>query len=264
MLPTGCWYCKTPPADTADLSAWPDGDLPWALVDLVPGIPEQHLVADLTDAFGQWSRFCGIRPRYVEDAASARLLVGARSIDGVFGILAETELPAPGLRQVRMWFDTGDAWRDQYSPGDRRLSIVIVGRHEFGHAIGLGHAPDGSANWMAPIYDPTVTDAGPWDVAQAVARYPMPPAPPPPLPAPVPPTPAPTMNLDSVLRILDTALSLFEKYAMLTPNKTDDAVAAALRTLLSLAVQLLAGHATAPDVEATVALLRARLTAVAR
>lgn len=178
--------CKESALFAAALAMWPDRDLPWTIVESLPRIDPDDLKAAMTRALSRWAAVCGIQPRYTDTAREARLLVGSRAIDGPGRVLAECELPMPGVRQCRMWFDVGDDWALDLNQAGRRIVLELVGWHEAGHGLGLGHAPDGSANVMAPIYNPKQLTAGPWDVAQLQARYGK--------PAPVVPTPVPQPN----------------------------------------------------------------------
>lgn len=62
---------------------------------------------------------------------------------------------------------------------------------------------------------------------------PIPPTPTP-TPVPVPPTPPENNFMDTLLKILDSALTLFEKYAKTTPDTQDDAIASVLRMVLTV------------------------------
>jgi hypothetical protein len=173
----GARFCACTEAMLANaaLAMWPDAHLPWAILDLVPGIDEEQLKAAVEWAFSfehGIQAVCGIQPVYEETARNARLLITARRIDGPMGILAECELPMPGMKQVRMWLDLSERWVDEpRTQQDIILPIVI--RHEGCHGIGTGHAPEGSWNWMAPAYDPRVITAAPGTMpsfAAAMAR----------------------------------------------------------------------------------------------
>lgn len=238
---------------TASLSKWPDPELPWTIVDLVPGVDLEPMIRGTEWGFRQWAGVCRLHPYYTESAAKARLLIGTQRIDGPGGVLAQCELPFPGLKTVRMWLDTGDDWAmelptelidlaivssvkmglpvPQTMNAVRAIILALVVSHESGHAIGIGHAPKNSPNRMAPSYDPRQLVLGQWDVAESVLRYGQPVTPP--LPPPPPPTPGvPTMS--GILRfMLDMALRAFERYAASTPDKTDDLIAAFLRQILA-------------------------------
>lgn len=164
--------CKTPEHVLAALSTWPDPDFPWCITDLTPGVTEDQLRAEIAYSGMKWAKICGLQPREVTDGNKARLLVTCRAIDGPGGVLAETELPA-GQKYVRMWLDVGEQW-NTLTPAIRAISLGTVIRHEMGHAIGIGHAPDGSNNWMAPYLNESLVNAGPFDISESTKRYSLP------------------------------------------------------------------------------------------
>lgn len=149
---------------------WPDADVPWTLVKLLPDKTEAQLKALLQPAFSKWDR---VKVRYVERSVDARVLVGCRHIDGQNGILADCYLPCGGVTQVRLQFDTGDHWDEE--------KFQQVAWHEFGHALGLGHAPQSSPNIMAPYLNMQQRSLGQWDRDEQAKRYPaaQPPSSPP-------------------------------------------------------------------------------------
>ena len=211
-MQSGDFFCLCPQhvLETAHLSQWPDPDLPWTLVDLVPGLSEEELQAAMTWALDQWAKVCGIKPRYVTRSRDARLLVGSRRIDGNGGVLAECQLPQGGMKQVRMWFDVLDQWTDDIDQQTRSIIVQLVGWHEAGHAIGLGHAPQGSPNIMAPTYSPRQLTAGVWDRSETVRRY----GPPRPTAPPSTPTPSPAPS-GGLMGNIGLIISLLAKYGPL-------------------------------------------------
>lgn len=159
------------------VSKWPDTHLPWTITDLVPGISEEELIRAVEWAFSPqfgWSGICGLQPVLEQSARNSRLLIGSRRIDGPGNILAECQLPSPGIRQVKMWLDISEQWTSETMAVQRAIQLPVVLRHEAGHGIGLGHAPSGSTNWMAPVYDPRVVKGGIWDIQESRTRYGLP------------------------------------------------------------------------------------------
>lgn len=203
-------WCGVPDHVGTSASKWPDGNITWTITDSVPGVPDDELQAIIADQMDRWAAVCGIKPIYVTSARTARILVTHRDIDGPMNVLAETELPQPGLAQVHLWFDS-EAWVDSETPGRNKISINIVGLHELGHALGLGHCTSGESAVMAPIYNPSINVPQAWDIQQVQTRYGRPVVTPAPAPNPVPtpvPTPAPTPggfmggNLAMLLQLL--------------------------------------------------------------
>ena len=220
-------FCKTLENESLAMSQWPDGDLPWTITDLLPGMTLEEMKADLAWGYDVWAKICGIRPRYTANASEARVLIGTRSIDGPSKVLAETELPN-GQRQVRMWLDTGESWKDTFDDGSNRIILQLVGCHEEGHSIGFGHAPD-KPEIMAPYYNAQQRAPGPWDIQQGTMRYgkPVIVSPPvPPAPTPVRPSGGVFVDEATVRAAIQKALAIAGWVAKATtPTWDDQAVA---------------------------------------
>ena len=155
------------------------------------------------------------------------MLVTCRSIDGPGKVLAETELPCGGQKYVRMWFDVGENWSD--------AEFFQVGAHEFGHAIGIGHAPQGTPNLMQPFLDMSIKACGPWDLAEELKRYPKRVPTPAPPAGPIPPAPpAPHgggifVDEATVKAAIQKALDIAGWVAKATTPTWDDAAVTFLR-----------------------------------
>lgn len=231
------------------VSKWPDGDITYTFEALPQGVTLEEAKAAAEWALGPrtgWSSVCNIRPRYVESVRQARVVIGTRRIDGQGGVLADCWLPGPGIKQVDLQFDTGDNWdarvpagilevieaevstmpavlRNRYydaanaemEPAARQAArnailYAVVLLHEFGHALGMGHAGQGSSNHMAPIYNPNQKTFGPWDTQQSQSRYGKATASPP----VVPPNPVPSSPTGG---IMGNIAALFKIAAQLQP-----------------------------------------------
>ena len=229
-------FCAIKASVLAAIAAWPDGVVTWTLVDEVAGLTYEQLQTACVWAGRQWNlTWGGVRFDYTDTARNARLLVGSRRIDGPGSVLAECELPN-GSRQIRMWFDTGDDWTASFTPLQRQIILPDVTWHEWGHALGIDHAPAGSPNIMAPIYNPKTTKAGPWDLQQAKVRYPtllIPVAPPvtPTIPTPTVPT-NPTNPTPSIPGGIMGLLQFLAKIAPFLKVVTDLAASGQLQTIL--------------------------------
>lgn len=173
-------FCRVPEAALAEaaqqLCRWPDSDVPWTLTALLPGYTELEMIELLQPYFAKWDR---VRVRHVQRASEARVLVGCRVIDGQNGVLADCFLPCGNARSVKLQFDIGENWNP--------AMLGQTAWHEFGHAIGLSHAPGGSSNIMAPSLNMGVKQLGQWDLIEQAKRYveiivpkPVPPVPLPP------------------------------------------------------------------------------------
>jgi hypothetical protein len=161
-------FCQVDPEQLALADAlvykWPDPNLPWTLMDEVTGISYEDLKAAADAGLKGWTTCSGLKPVFTASARDARLLIYAVRIDGPGNVLADCQLPTPGLRQVKMRLDLSEDWL-------AKIKLPVVIRHEGGHGAGLGHAPGGSKNWMAPIYDPAIATAGTWDTNEMQGRY---------------------------------------------------------------------------------------------
>lgn len=151
-------------------------------------LPAANITAEQIDRIfievaALWSSVCGIDLRFQADP-NANILARVEAMDGPNGVLGESYLPCGNVNprtQLTQRYDTGERWTINF------LKRVIL--HEVGHALGLDHAPQGSA-----VMSPYLTDFAvpqPWDVEQMVARY----GPPKPIvvkPTDPPVTPPPT------------------------------------------------------------------------
>ena len=162
---------------SADQSSWPPGTIvTWHQSCVFAGLNAAQTEVQIATGINRWTEVCGIVFQRVQDVSQARLAVSSVPIDQAFGILGETELPRPDEpnAQLSMHLDNAENWR--------ALLLPEVVWHEAGHAIGLQHAPMGSNNIMAPVYNPATAQFGPWDTQEAQSRY----GPPVPVPTPVP------------------------------------------------------------------------------
>lgn len=172
---------------------WPDGNIPWTIVDLLPGLTLDQMKAVASTAFARLAAVCGITPVYTDTARDARVLLGTRSIDGPASVLAESELPCGQTKQCRQWYDSGERW-GVFDGQGQGIDLTRVMAHEIMHALGVQHLPAGSPNLIAPTYSQTIIRPQAGDIAELQRRY-GPPKVQPPNPPSVPtPTPTPGGN----------------------------------------------------------------------
>jgi hypothetical protein len=123
-------------------------------------------------AFERWSAVANVAGEEAPSAQQAHLLVRPARIDGPQGVLADCVLPGPPVQLMRL--DQGERWVLQLGadiPGNV-IDLNRVMAHELGHFWGLGHAPPGSPNLMAPTYSRSIWEPrGPWEVERMVAVY---------------------------------------------------------------------------------------------
>lgn len=173
-MSAACACCRHIRLESDAVYQWPRGTVvTWHLdrltvaVDRSPKGIEQALRA----AARRWAAACGVQIRQVKEPSQARVLVrfdpidGNSQVEGNGPILGETELPIEGRADAQhlMRLDVDEDWTAH--------SLVTVATHEFGHALGVGHAPEGTTAVMGPYYDPELTELQPWDVAEARRRY---------------------------------------------------------------------------------------------
>lgn len=217
---------------SGSLCKWPDGDIRWTVVAVLPGFSEEEFTDCARRALDILAGVCGITPRFVESASQARILVGVRQIDGRMGVLAESELPCGQVRQCRQWYDTGESWVVSDNPPSNKIDLLRVMLHELCHALGMPHISDG--NLMAPTYSRDINRPQTGDVAELQRRYGRPktrPSEPP--PAEKPNTPGGDL-MNAILRglllsVLEPALAAYERQAKETPDPLDDVIAMLIR-----------------------------------
>lgn len=140
--------------------------------------------AQVDDVFARvaatWSAACGIDLRFVPGLATANILAESGPLDGRNGVLGRSYLPCGNVgpsSQLGQLYDVGEVWTVSF--------FFRTALHEVGHAIGLDHAPGGTAV-MSP-YLTAFETLQKWDIDQSVLRYkgpkpiPIPPATPPPI-----------------------------------------------------------------------------------
>lgn len=75
-----------------------------------PHISRDDLIAACLEAFGRWSAVCDVVFAPTDDANAAQFTVNTHTFDGPSGILADCELPSPGLAQQAMRIDPSEQW----------------------------------------------------------------------------------------------------------------------------------------------------------
>lgn len=205
-------FCQTEDATAAfRLCKWPDGDIPISIVATPPGVTD----AEWAEVFGRvcgWiNAACGARLHLIDTARLARILPGSRKIDGLGGVLAESELPCGNAVYCRQWYD-GENWELVWPPADpRKINANLVALHEVMHALGIPHAPENADAVIAPFYNRKLRGLRPYDVQQLQLRHGPPVAVPVPTPLPTPgPAPAPTPGGGSMFETIGKIIKFFE------------------------------------------------------
>lgn len=171
-------FCGCPDAlfarEETSLPRWPDRRIPWTLEGpwTVADLNRAAIRACFATAWQQWAEVCDIEPVYVENAAEALVRIRQAPIDGPGGVLAWSELP-DGTRTPRhQRYDRSEVWTVAVEPRGGAIDLSRVACHEIGHALGIGHLPDG--NLMQRAYSVAIRGPQPGDIAEARRRYGMP------------------------------------------------------------------------------------------
>jgi hypothetical protein len=167
--------CAHPEHLGSDQCYWPPGTVvTWHQACQFPGLDPATVEADIARGINRWTEICGVVFQRVSSPSQARLAISSWRIDGPMNVLGETQLPCSRRADVQCWMHLDDK-----EPWNRGINLADVVCHEMGHGIGIGHAPQGSANVMAPIYKAGAA-FGSFDRSQSTQRYGAvkPPAPP--------------------------------------------------------------------------------------
>jgi len=149
-----------------------------------PQFTRAQFIAACLEAFGRWSAVCDVMWTPTDDANAAQFLIITRQFDGPSGILADCELPSPGLRQQLMRIDPSERWVASDNPPADSLNLLAVLCHEMGHGIGLQHFDPSipPPELLNPTYNPAITQPQSGEIAFAQKLY----GPPQTMPAPTP------------------------------------------------------------------------------
>lgn len=172
-------FCSLPMdlkgVERGGLRCWAPGHVvSWAVERPVRGFSLADFDAVCRTAWELWEAVCGLRTRKASGQPNVR--IDTQRIDGPAGVLAQAQLPHADQRSGTLgcWFDSGDSWVLAVNPPRGKMDILRVACHEFGHNLGMGHAPSGSRNLMAPTVSSIREPQPGWDVPQAIARYDLP------------------------------------------------------------------------------------------
>ena len=180
------------------LARWTKKNLTYYIEKAPKSIGMANFRAVVKDYFKNWEDVCGLTFREI-DQSNSDILISTGSgpghnFDGSGGTLAWAYLPNGQDQQLLMRFDDAESFSMSRTGG---IYLEAVATHEFGHLIGISHAPQ-AGFLMSPYYDRDVFKPRSWDITQAQSRYgkPVEVTPPviPPVTPPVPPVTPPADN----------------------------------------------------------------------
>ena len=169
-------FCSVPEHALADaarnICQWPKGVVPtYSIAEKLDAFTDAEYLELCDEAWAPWEARSGFRVEYL-DQPNANIILTTARIDGPFGILADMMLPCGNVTsrtQLVGRFDVGETWVNADNPAGRMIDGIEVFRHEFGHAIGIGHWEQDDA-----LMNPTISGnrrLRPWDIEQVVLRH---------------------------------------------------------------------------------------------
>lgn len=117
-----------------------------------PQFTVPQFVAACVEAFGRWSAVCDLVFTPTDDPAACQFRIFSHKFDGPSGVLADCQLPSPGLSPQDMRIDPTERWVASDNPAAGTINLYAVLCHEMGHGIGLTHLP---SNPPPDLLEPT-------------------------------------------------------------------------------------------------------------
>lgn len=138
--------------------------------------------------FADFEASCNLRFEYTPNSRLANILYTVQKLDGPRGVLANMMIPVGNVTldtQLIGKFDDSESWGVGEGLPIGTIDLLAVGKHETGHALGMGHKPANivAPSLMAPTYNPSIRSLQKIDKEELVQRY----DPPRDIPVPLPP-----------------------------------------------------------------------------
>jgi hypothetical protein len=119
---------------------------------------------------------CDVFHEFVSSSASANIILTRHRHDGPSGVLADMQIPANARvdsTQLIGRFDISENWVLAENPPAGTIDFERTCKHEWEHAMGLGHRPPSVTKpaLIAPLYSPTMRNLQKADIDELVRRY---------------------------------------------------------------------------------------------
>ncbi len=139
----------------------------WFLVNDLPWMPRPRLESVIQEASDGWDAVADVHASRASTQAEADWIFTTAQMDGPMGVLADAQLPSPGLRQQVCRIDIAEqALADV---------LVVILRHEIGHLWGLQHFSSAPPpELMEPKLNKAITNPQPAESALMAQWYGMP------------------------------------------------------------------------------------------
>lgn len=122
----------------------------------LPGADRDAIRRAAREAAAQWSAVCGLALVETADPTGAHVVFTGAVLSGYLGF---TDMGMDGRIGRVLRLSAGHVWD--------ATTLTRVIRHEFGHALGIGHGPPGAAMSTGRLPD----GLSPWDAAQVIGLF---------------------------------------------------------------------------------------------
>ena len=119
---------------------------------------------------------CDIQHEFVSNVSIANIILTRHRHDGPSGVLADMQIPMNARTdstQLIGRFDISENWVLAENPPAGTIDFERTCKHEWEHAMGLGHRPPSVTKpaLIAPLYSPTMRNLQKADIDELVRRY---------------------------------------------------------------------------------------------